>query len=162
VEPGRLLGTLRVLSRRVPVLAPEGAAGVLRPLGAPGQRSWEVDYGAGLFRIVSLDAGDRAATAARPGSPGSPPSGSALADLALAVRAPIHGIFYGRPSPGAPPFVQAGDRIAPGKIVGLVEVMKTFNPLRWDGPGDATVERVAAAERQEVTAGEALVLLRPV
>lgn len=45
------------------------------------------------------------------------------------VLAPIPGIFYRSPSPGEPPFKQDGDTVAAGDTIGLIEVMKTFNPV---------------------------------
>lgn len=48
----------------------------------------------------------------------------------VALRAPMEGTFYQRPSPGAPPFVHEGAAVAAGQTVGLVEVMKTFTPIR--------------------------------
>jgi len=45
------------------------------------------------------------------------------------VLAPIPGIFYRSPSPGEPPFKVDGDTVAAGDTIGLIEVMKTFNPV---------------------------------
>ena len=49
---------------------------------------------------------------------------------ARAVRSTMDGSFWGRPSPGAPAFIQPGQRVAPGDTIGLMEVMKTFSPIR--------------------------------
>lgn len=45
------------------------------------------------------------------------------------VRAPLPGIFYRAPAPGAPPFVEIGDRVAPDSVIGIVETMKLMNPV---------------------------------
>lgn len=42
------------------------------------------------------------------------------------VRAPMIGIFYRSKKPQEPPFVQEGDLVLEGDVVGLVEAMKTF------------------------------------
>ncbi len=39
------------------------------------------------------------------------------------------GIFYRCPSPGAPPFVTAGDTVEPDTTIGIIEVMKLMNPV---------------------------------
>ena len=39
------------------------------------------------------------------------------------------GTFYSRPAPGAEPFVTAGARFQAGDQVGILEVMKMFNPV---------------------------------
>lgn len=53
--------------------------------------------------------------------------------MANQILAPLPGIFYRRPSPDEPPFVEEGDSISAGDTIGLVEVMKSFFPV------DATV-----------------------
>jgi biotin carboxyl carrier protein len=47
--------------------------------------------------------------------------------------APTNGVFYGRPAPDAEPFVRVGERIAIGQPIGLIEVMKTFNQILFEG-----------------------------
>ncbi|HWP31786.1 MAG TPA: acetyl-CoA carboxylase [Fimbriimonadales bacterium] len=45
------------------------------------------------------------------------------------VPSPMTGIFYRRPSPSEPPFVEEGERIAVGQVVGIIEAMKVFNEV---------------------------------
>ena len=78
----------------------------------------------------------------------------------LEIVAPTDGVFYRAPSAGAAPYVAPGDRIRSGQAVGLIEVMKTFNPIAYGGPGlpdEAVVVDVLAADGVEVRAGQALV-----
>ena len=46
------------------------------------------------------------------------------------VKAANLGTFYRAPKPGAPPYVNVGDTVAPDDEVCLIEVMKMFTPLR--------------------------------
>lgn len=46
-----------------------------------------------------------------------------------AVRAPNLGTFYRAPKPGAPPYVQVGQRVEPSTEVCLIEVMKLFTSV---------------------------------
>jgi acetyl-CoA carboxylase biotin carboxyl carrier protein len=46
-----------------------------------------------------------------------------------AFPSPLPGLFYRASAPGGPPFKSAGDRVAAGDTVGLIEVMKTFAPV---------------------------------
>ncbi|MCK6527043.1 hypothetical protein L6R50_05585 [Myxococcota bacterium] len=62
------------------------------------------------------------------------------------MRSPIDGIAYLRPSPGAPAFVEIGGEVTEGQTVALVEVMKTFHPLRYGGPGLPPRARVVSIE----------------
>lgn len=54
---------------------------------------------------------------------------------AAAVSAPMDGSVWFSPKPGAPPFVEAGGSVRPGDTVGLIEIMKTFSPIRAERAG---------------------------
>ncbi|MFC3074307.1 biotin/lipoyl-containing protein [Shinella pollutisoli] len=51
------------------------------------------------------------------------------------VEAMLPGVIYLSPSPDTPPFKAAGDRVAAGETVALVEVMKSFLPVEADSDG---------------------------
>lgn len=54
------------------------------------------------------------------------------------VAAPLTGVWYPAPSPGARPYVNEGDEIAAGQVVGLIEAMKLFNEIKADLSGTVT------------------------
>jgi len=55
----------------------------------------------------------------------------------LCVLSPQAGRFYHRPAADAEAFVNAGETISAGKTIGLLEVMKTFSPVKWNpAPGN--------------------------
>ena len=56
------------------------------------------------------------------------------------VSAPLTGVWYPAPSPGARPYVNEGDEITSGQVIGLIEAMKLFNEIKADASG--TVRRV--------------------
>ncbi len=58
------------------------------------------------------------------------------------VSAPLTGVWYAAPSPGARAYVAEGDEINAGQVVGLIEAMKLFNEIKSDAAG--TVTRVIA------------------
>jgi acetyl-CoA carboxylase biotin carboxyl carrier protein len=70
-------------------------------------------------------------------APGSPPAPLAElpADDTDYIRSPAVGVFYLGPAPEAPPFVTAGESVAPGRQVGIIEVMKLMLPVRADRAG---------------------------
>ncbi len=45
------------------------------------------------------------------------------------IVSPLPGIFYRRPAPDEPPFVEPGQRVAAGEVLGIVEIMKQFTQL---------------------------------
>jgi acetyl-CoA carboxylase biotin carboxyl carrier protein len=68
------------------------------------------------------------------------------------VTAPLTGVWYASPSPGARPYVQEGDEIGAGAVVGLIEAMKLFNEIKSDAAGRVTrilVERGTLVKRQQ-------------
>jgi acetyl-CoA carboxylase biotin carboxyl carrier protein len=71
------------------------------------------------------------------------------------VKAPLTGIFYGAPSPGATPYVRVGDHVSVGQIIGLIEAMKLFNEIKSDLAG--RVVRVCADNGALVKAKQPLI-----
>jgi len=63
------------------------------------------------------------------------PSSSADAPPANAVVAPLTGLYYGSPSPGAQAYVAVGSQITVGQVIGLIEAMKLFNEIKSDRAG---------------------------
>lgn len=70
------------------------------------------------------------------------------------VRAPLAGTFFATPKPGDPAFVQVGQQIREGDLVGLVEAMKVFNEVLSDV--DGRVARVLVRSGDGVAAGQPL------
>jgi acetyl-CoA carboxylase biotin carboxyl carrier protein len=54
------------------------------------------------------------------------------------VAAPLTGVWYPAPSPGARPYLNEGDQVAAGQVVGLIEAMKLFNEIKADVTGIVT------------------------
>ena len=54
------------------------------------------------------------------------------------VTAPLTGVWYPAPSPGARPYLNEGDEVAAGQVVGLIEAMKLFNEIKSDVSGTVT------------------------
>lgn len=75
------------------------------------------------------------------------------------VPAPSVGLFWRAPSPGAPPFVEVGTRIAPGDVIGIVEVMKLMNQVASTVGG--VVSAVLVENGSMVEHGQPLVLVDP-
>ena len=54
------------------------------------------------------------------------------------VRSPLPGVFYRRPAPGQPPFVEVGADVSADQTLGLVEVMKQFAEIKAGADGTLT------------------------
>lgn len=66
-----------------------------------------------------------------------------------AVRAPMVGVFYRAPQPGAAPFVTEGDYITPGQQVAIIEAMKLMIPVEAELSGRITSVLVPDGESVE-------------
>ena len=51
------------------------------------------------------------------------------------INAPMPGIFYRQSDPDDPPFVEEGDTVDEGDVIGLVEVMKNYHEIQADSAG---------------------------
>jgi acetyl-CoA carboxylase biotin carboxyl carrier protein len=76
----------------------------------------------------------------------------------VAVISPMVGTFYRSPSPEAPPFVETGDEIEPGKVVCIIEAMKLFNEIEAEVRGK--IIKVLAENGKPVEYGQKLFLIK--
>ena len=79
------------------------------------------------------------------------------APAGIPVSSPMTGIFYGAPSPSAPPFVKEGDTVNAGAVVGLIEAMKVFNEIV--APQSGIVRKIVAKSGEVVNPGEPLLYI---
>jgi len=77
----------------------------------------------------------------------------------LAVLAPLTGLYYKSPSPGAEPFVREGGEVHIGQVIGLIEAMKLFNEIKSDVAG--RVVRICIDDGGLVKAKQPLIELSP-
>ena len=89
--------------------------------------------------VAAPSATGPAGTAARPEPPADPldaatPAGKAQ-PVGHVVVAPLTGVFYRTPSPGALPYVREGGPVNAGQVIGLIEAMKLFNEIKSDVSG---------------------------
>ncbi|MBA2362368.1 MAG: acetyl-CoA carboxylase biotin carboxyl carrier protein [Chloroflexia bacterium] len=103
------------------------------------------------------------AAAAQPVPQLSAPAGGAASSpqpggqSVLPITSPIVGSFFSAARPGAEPFVQVGDIIAPGQTVGIVEAMKVMNNIETEIAG--RVVEVLVQNGQAVEYGTELMLV---
>jgi acetyl-CoA carboxylase biotin carboxyl carrier protein len=73
------------------------------------------------------------------------------------VQSPLPGLFYRRPDPSSPPFVQEGDPVTADQTIGLVEVMKQFVEIKAGANG--TLVSFALEDNALVGASDVLAVL---
>jgi acetyl-CoA carboxylase biotin carboxyl carrier protein len=152
VSAGQVLGVIETLGVVRELCVPTGVTGRVRSRAGSPRVRVPVSYGETLVTLSVADLADASVEDA----------GAEADSSALAFTAPMSGRFYGRPSPEEPPFVVAGATVTRGQTVGLLEVMKTFNRLVYQGdalPETARVVAVVPDDGDDVTRGDAILRL---
>lgn len=71
-----------------------------------------------------------------------------------AIKSPMVGTVYTRPSPDADPFVKINDKVKEGDTIVLIEAMKTFNSITATKSG--TITKILIENAQPVEFGDPL------
>lgn len=85
--------------------------------------------------FVEASAAPAAVVAAAPVAAPAAPAAAAPAAPATpivagdTIDAPMIGVFYRRPAPGADEFVKPGDTVTAETTIGIIEIMKLMNPV---------------------------------
>ena len=83
----------------------------------------------------------------------------ALEEGQVAVRSPMVGTFYRRPSPDEPPYVDVGSEVEVEAPLGLVEVMKLYTTIYAKTRG--RIARVCANDAELVEYDQVLFVIDP-
>lgn len=75
----------------------------------------------------------------------------------IEVRARMAGIFYRKPAPDQPPYVEVGDKVKKGQVLALLETMKVFQPVKC--PVEGKVVAVVAEEERSVRENDMLFII---
>ncbi len=89
-----------------------------------------------------------APVAATPANP-EPAAAEASTPAGHLVRSPMVGSFYRAPSPSSPAFVEPGQSVKKGDVIGIIEAMKMMNQIEADKDGvvgEVLVENGAPVE----------------
>lgn len=92
-------------------------------------------------------------------APTPAPAPQAAAPTGKEIKSPMVGTFYTAPEPGAPPFVEVGQRITKGQTVCIIEAMKLMNEIEAEFDGVVIQRMVDNA--QPVEFGQVLFMVQP-
>ena len=99
----------------------------------------------------------RAPAVAEPDNASALPAESTLDEGQVAVRSPMVGTFYRRPSPDEPPYVEVGSEVEVDAPLGLVEVMKLYTTIHAKTRG--RIARVCASDAELVEYDQILFII---
>ncbi len=118
--------------------------------------------GANVVQTVSGPSVVHAAPAATPAPSAAPAAAAPKTDDEaglVAIKSPMVGTFYAKPSPDAKNFVSVGSVINEDTDVCIIEAMKVFNNIKAEIKG--TITKVMAEDGKPVEFGQVLFLVKP-
>jgi acetyl-CoA carboxylase biotin carboxyl carrier protein len=158
IGPRESIGRLEVLGVYHPLETPADAVGVVIEAHTAGRAKVAMGHG-DLLLLLAPGEGHGTEVARAGDRPAAAKAGG------LTFAAPMSGRFYARPSPDKPPLVEMGQEIEHGQTVGLLEVMKTFNRLVYEGadlPPRARVIAILPADGDDLSRGDPILELEAV
>ena len=93
-------------------------------------------------QVVAAEATLAPVAAAAPSVPAAPEPGPEVSAPELAapagteVKAPMVGVYYAAPAPGADPFVRVGSKVKKDETLCIIEAMKVMNEVAAESDGE--------------------------
>jgi acetyl-CoA carboxylase biotin carboxyl carrier protein len=143
-------------------LTPAAAVATVREMidmmASGGVKELDVQFGDVAIRLRSKGKNGQVSVPA-PTPPSEPVLTIPTGETEHTVTAPMIGTFYVASSPQDPAFVQVGDEVATGQVIGIIEAMKIMNEIVSDADGKVT--SVVAENGQAVEYGSPLIRMSP-
>jgi acetyl-CoA carboxylase biotin carboxyl carrier protein len=117
-------------------------------MGKGGISELDLTSGGVSIRLRGLQGSAAPVALATPAN-GAAPAAEPAVDEGNIVTAPMIGTYYAAPSPGEGPFIQVGDEVEVGQVIGIIEAMKIMNEITADSAGvvaEILVENAKAVE----------------
>lgn len=78
-------------------------------------------------------------------------------DHRIELRAPMSGVFYRRPAPDKPPYVEVGDNVKKKQVLALLETMKVFQKIK--SPVDGKILEIVAQNETPLKDGDLMFVI---
>jgi acetyl-CoA carboxylase biotin carboxyl carrier protein len=75
----------------------------------------------------------------------------------IEVRAPMSGIFYRRPAPDQPAYIEEGETVKKKQVLGLLETMKVFQKIK--APVDGRVLKIVVENETALKDDDLIVII---
>lgn len=140
----------RVLNKLVELMQREGLERIRVQVG-------ETDIDLRMSVPNQFAAPAAAADHARPAAPGSGAPAEQSRPLPANIKkvlAPLVGVFYRAPAPGAPAFCETGGAVTEGQVLCILEAMKLMNEIVSEF--DGTVKKICVNDGDLVTLNQEL------
>lgn len=150
---------------RVRLSEEDGRVVELERMTAPAPEAIAVPVAAPMTAAVTPAAAPAAPAAPAATAPTEAPAPAAetapapTASNTISVEAPMVGVFYAAPSPGADPFVSVGSTVHVGDTLCIIEAMKLMNEVVAEA--DGTVAEICVQDGDLVEFGSCIMKIVP-
>lgn len=147
---------------RVRLSEEDGRVVELERMTAPAPEAIAVPVAAPMTAAVTPAAAPAAPAVTAPTEAPAPAAETAPAPTAsntISVEAPMVGVFYAAPSPGADPFVSVGSTVHVGDTLCIIEAMKLMNEVVAEA--DGTVTEICVQDGDLVEFGSCIMKIVP-
>lgn len=147
---------------RVRLSEEDGRVVELERMTAPAPEAIAVPVAAPMTAAVTPAAAPAAPAATAPTEAPAPAAETAPAPTAsntISVEAPMVGVFYAAPSPGADPFVSVGSTVHVGDTLCIIEAMKLMNEVVAEA--DGTISEICVQDGDLVEFGSCIMKIVP-
>lgn len=147
---------------RVRLSEEDGRVVELERMTAPAPEAIAVPVAAPMTAAVTPAAAPAAPAVTAPTEAPAPAAETAPAPTAsntISVEAPMVGVFYAAPSPGADPFVSVGSTVHVGDTLCIIEAMKLMNEVVAEA--DGTVAEICVQDGNLVEFGSCIMKIVP-
>ena len=142
---------------RVRLSEEDGRVVELERMTAPAPEAIAVPVAAPMTAAVTPAAAPAAPAATAPTE--APAPAAETASNAISVEAPMVGVFYAAPSPGADPFVSVGSTVHVGDTLCIIEAMKLMNEVVAEA--DGTISEICVQDGDLVEFGSCIMKIVP-
>ncbi|MCK5004570.1 MAG: hypothetical protein KAS21_05755 [Candidatus Aminicenantes bacterium] len=156
LSPGSYFGNLNLMGSISGLYLPDNISGIVEP-GENNLLVFPVGYKTPVLSLKS----ERKKTERVQSNKTSQKSDKSRKSEII-ITAFTTGIFYTKPSPESPPFISSGSVIHKGSVLGLIEVMKSFNQIIFTGDEKyekGKVLKVLEEDSSEVRQGDPLFII---
>lgn len=147
---------------RVRLSEEDGRVVELERMTAPAPEAIAVPVAAPMTAAVTPAAAPAAPAVTAPTEVPAPAAETAPAPTAsntISVEAPMVGVFYAAPSPGADPFVSVGSTVHVGDTLCIIEAMKLMNEVVAEA--DGTIAEICVQDGDLVEFGSCIMKTVP-
>lgn len=147
---------------RVRLSEEDGRVVELERMTAPAPEAIAVPVAAPMTAAVTPAAAPAAPAVTAPTEVPAPAAETAPAPTAsntISVEAPMVGVFYAAPSPGADPFVSVGSTVHVGDTLCIIEAMKLMNEVVAEA--DGTIAEICVQDGGLVEFGSCIMKIVP-